>query len=248
MNKNYFFQANQLNDTEIKVLKSIIRHLEQDDKKVTIAQVAEENFVSTGFIFKMCKRLGFHGYSDLIFHLSRDRAEEEEAVSKELATLIDNYDPEEVQRFVDLLRRYREQKFFVVGAGFADIVADYFAQRLSVCGFMVMNGVNFYDYMLFRDHNKEHLKSNVEPTLLIAISQSGETESVLDNVRRAKHYGFQIVAFSKMETSSLSELSDITFLVESAEQALIAPLPNKFFGKAIIIIEEILDLYFQQLA
>lgn len=117
MNKNYFFQANQLNDTEIKVLQSIIRHLEEDDKKVTIAQLAEENFVSTGFIFKMCKRLGFNGYSDLIFHLSRDRAEEEEAVSKELATLIDNYDPEAVQRFVDLLRRYREQKFFVVGAG-----------------------------------------------------------------------------------------------------------------------------------
>ena len=40
-----------------------------------IQQIASENYVSSTFIIKMCKRLGFEGYSELYYHLSQTVAE-----------------------------------------------------------------------------------------------------------------------------------------------------------------------------
>ena len=57
---------------------------------------------------------------------------------------------------------------------------------------------------------------------------------------------FQIISFTKMENSTLAGLSDITFVVDSARQALISPVPNPFFGKVILAMEELLGIYFKK--
>ena len=85
-----------------------------------------------------------------------------------------------------------------------------------------------------------------DKTLVIAISQSGETDTVLNDVRRAKQNGFKIISFTKMENSTLAGLSDITFVVDSSRQALLSPVPNPFFGKVILAMEELLGIYFKK--
>ncbi len=245
MSSSYFFLTNQLSDVETGIITSIINHIEQGDKKVSIAQIAAENYVSTAFIVKMCKRLGFNGYTDLFYNLSHSGQNAMLRRPYDLNVLIDNYSETLVARFLDYLHQYREQKFFVVGAGFAEISADYIAQRLSVCGFMVYSRVSFYDFMLFRDGNSQAMQTNIEPAILIAISQSGETDLVLNSVRRARQNGFKVVSFTKIGTSTLAQSSDVTFLVDSDHQALISAVPNPFFGKVILIMEELLGLYFQ---
>lgn len=246
MGANYYFLTNQLNEVETGIVTSIIRHIESGERKVNIAQIANENFVSTAFISKMCKRLGFAGYTDMVFQLSRQHDETAPQSAFDPESLIDNYDPEAVERFLDCLRRFHNRNCFVVGAGFADVTADYITHRMAICGFPVFNRVHFYDYMLFRDNNRNPIQSNIEPSFLIAISQSGETDMVLNDVRRAKQNGFQIISFTKMENSTLATLSDITFVVDSARQSLISPVPNPFFGKVILIMEELLGIYFKK--
>lgn len=246
MNKNYFIFTNQLNEVETGVVTSIVNHIEKGEKKISIAQIAAENYVSTAFIVKMSKRLGFNGYTDLVYNLAQRRDADAVQGAYGLESLLDNYDEDEVRRFLKLLRENRERKMFVVGAGFADVTANYIAQRLSVCGFMVYAFVHFYDYMLFRDNYNDPLQNNIEPAILIAISQSGETEQVLSNVQRAKQNGFRVVSFTKMENSTLAQLSDLTFVVDSATQSLTSAVPNPFFGKVILAMEEMLGRFFHK--
>lgn len=212
-----------------------------------IQQIASENYVSSTFIIKMCKRLGFEGYSELYYHLSQTvAASEGSAAAVRLRDLIDNYRDGMEADFCRLLGRFREQKIFTDGRGFSDLVAAYIVQRLAVCGFMVFNQVHFYDFMIFQQEQGQ-MVTNIAPSLMIAISQSGEAEPVLNDVRAAKQRGFQILSFTKREDSTLSRLSDLAFVVGGARQTLMGGIPNHFFGQVILVFEELMGVYFQSL-
>ena len=245
MGNNYFFLTNQLNEVETGVVTSIIRHIENGEKKINVAQIAQENYVSPAFLVKMGKKLGFNGYTDMVYNIAQSRKAELSSGPYGLETLVDNYSEELVERFVDYLREFNDRKIFVIGAGFANITADYIAQRLSTCGFMVFTRVHFYDFMVFNDANGDPLQNNIEPAVIIAISQTGETDVVLRDVRKARQNGFKVVSFTKMEGSTLAGLSDLSFVIDGAQQTLISALPNPFFGKVILALEEMLARFFK---
>ena len=71
MGDNYFLLTNLLSEDERKVITGIAAHIERGEKRVGIQQIANENFLSMTSIVKMCKRLGFDGYSELYYYLSR---------------------------------------------------------------------------------------------------------------------------------------------------------------------------------
>lgn len=246
MGNNYFFLTNQLNEVETGVVTSIIRHIENGEKKINVAQIAQENYVSPAFLVKMGKKLGFNGYTDMVYNIAQSKKAELSAGPYGLETLLDNYSEERVECFLDYLRQFRDKKMFVIGSGFSNISADYIAQRLSTCGFMVFDSVHFYDYMVFQDDSSDELQNNIDPSLIISVSQTGETESVLRDIRRAKQNGFKVVSFTKIGSSTLAGLSDLTFIIDGAEQTLISALPNPFFGKVILTIEEMLAKYFSE--
>ena len=243
MGDNYFLLTNLLSEDERKVITGIAAHIERGEKRVGIQQIANENFLSTTSIVKMCKRLGFDGYSELYYHLSRQLASSGDRKAENLKSLIDNYDDALVERFCALLRERRSGKMFTTGEGFSNIVGAYIAQRLSICGFMVFNNVHFYDYMLFRDAH--HLSDAAEaPPVMFAVSQSGETEPVLNDVRHARQNGHKIVTFTKRSDSTLAQMSDIVFVVDGSRQTLAGSLPNSFFGHVILAFEELVAFYF----
>lgn len=70
MGDGYFLLTNLLSEDEKKVITSITAHIERGEKRVGIQQIASENFLSTTTIVKMCKRLGFDGYSELYYYPS----------------------------------------------------------------------------------------------------------------------------------------------------------------------------------
>lgn len=141
MGDNYFLLTNLLSEDERKVITGIAAHIERGEKRVGIQQIANENFLSTTSIVKMCKRLGFDGYSELYYHLSRQLASSGDRKAENLKSLIDNYDDALVERFCALLRERRGGKMFTTGEGFSNIVGTYITQRLSICGFMAFNNV-----------------------------------------------------------------------------------------------------------
>ena len=198
MSNKYYLFTNQLTEEEHRVIVSIVKHIENGARRVGIQQIADENFVSTSFIMKLCKRLGFGGYSELFYSLSQRVSE---GAPRRCRRRCRGWWIITTRRLwpgsAGCWARITTKKLFVVGAGFADFVADYIVQRLGVCGFMVFNRVHFYDYMLFRRSADGRMVTNIEPSFIIAISQSGETDMVLHDVQQAKEHGFQVVSFTR---------------------------------------------------
>ena len=94
-----------------------------------------------------------------------------------------------------------------------------------------------------REELQGEMVPNIEPSLIIAISQSGETDTVLNDVKRARERGFKVLSFSRRTESTLAKLSDILFVVNTSKQTLISEVPNSFFGKVILAFEELLGIY-----
>ena len=79
---------------------------------------------------------------------------------------------------------------------------------------------------------------------MFAVSQSGETAPVLNDVRHARQNGPKIVTFTKRSDSTLAQMSDIVFVVDGSKQTLAGSLPNTFFGHVILAFEELVAFYF----
>lgn len=244
MGDGYFLLTNLLSEDEKKVITGITSHIKRGEKRVGIQQIAGENFLSTTSIMKMCKRLGFDGYSELYYYLSRQfDSHGEERSTENLKSMIDNYSEELAVRFCRLMDQSRQAKLFTTGEGFSNIVGTYIAQRLSICGFRAYNNVHFYDYMLFQEAHQRAVRD--ETAVMFAVSQSGETEPVLNDVRHAKQHGHRIVSFTKRGDSSLARLSDLVFVLDGSKQTLAGSLPNPFFGHVILLFEELVAQYFE---
>ena len=90
-----------------------------------------------------------------------------------------------------------------------------------------------------------HLQDGQDaPPVMFAVSQSGETAPVLNDVRHARQNGHKIVTFTKRSDSTLAQMSDIVFVVDGSKQTLAGSLPNTFFGHVILAFEELVAFYF----
>ncbi len=111
MGDGYFLLTNLLSEDEKRVITSITAHIERGEKRVGIQQIANENFLSTTTIVKMCKRLGFDGYSELYYYLSRQfNSHGQDRSAENIKSLIDNYSDELLDRFCGLLDQSRRAK------------------------------------------------------------------------------------------------------------------------------------------
>ena len=116
--------------------------------------------------------------------------------------------------------------------------------EMTLGGFMAFSNVHFYDYMIFQEAQQS--ADADENDIMFAVSQSGETEPVLNDVRHAKQHGQKIISFTRRSDSTLAQLSDLVFVVDGAKQTLAGSLPNPFFGHIILIFEELMARFFSQ--
>ena len=111
--------------------------------------------------------------------------------------------------------------------------------------FIIYNNVHFYDHMLFcTAHNLTD--EEAAPSVMFAVSQSGETEPVLNDVRHARQNGHRIAAFTRRADSALARLADLVIVVDGSKQTLAGSLPNPFFGHVILAFEELVAYYFER--
>lgn len=71
-------------------------------------------------------------------------------------------------------------------------------------------------------------------TIVIAVSQSGETADVLEGVKKAKERGSKIVAITNVENSSLARIADYTFYLNCGPEIAVAS--TKAFTSQLVVL------------
>ena len=219
MNIHHITDKHDLNDLE----KQIIRYMELNSlnlKSIGIRQMAKDNFTSTSIIYKLCDKLGFEGYSDMIYHLT---------------TIKDNQEIDENQyiqykeSFLSLINQ--SKRIVVFGLGFSTSIADYMHQRLTLKGYQSLCALH-----------TEMLQNNLDSnTVFIIISHSGKTLHLTDLLQQLKTNNIPIISFVGQKKCRVADLSTLAIPVGDYDSfSYDLNKRNTFFGECIVAFEHLL--------
>ena len=172
----HFSQQHLLNETEHKVLSCILNAIEQGDTKINIRMIARQAYVSTTTVVKLAKKLGYQGYSAMIYSLRHSVDEEQKpAEGIELTSILDPVNEPAIDMFVELLLKHQNNCIFIIGLGFSTIASSYFMRRLATLGFLAYDG-----------SPSDMMRREDTPSLCIFFSKSGETKDLINIAQYAR--------------------------------------------------------------
>lgn len=219
-----------LNETEHRVLTCILDAVEHGDAKTSIRAIAQQSYVSTTTIIKLSKKLGYQGYSDMMYSLRRHvQAERDTAAGIDLSSILETVDTACIDAFADEILRCRDRCIFIVGLGFSTIASSYFMRRLATLGILAYDGSPV-----------DMMRGGEQPSLTIFLSRSGETRDLTDIAAHARGINHKILTITAHGDSTLARMSD-RFLVVRTGGSVAYNVPDFFIGRSIILFEYILS-------
>jgi glucosamine--fructose-6-phosphate aminotransferase (isomerizing) len=151
------------------------------------------------------------------------------------------------------LKEINEQRLTVVHAGRQDEAAmKKFCETLAGAKdiYITGSGTSYHSALIFKhmlvrfgkiraetvvsSEAKDSLASMDDNSVLVAISQSGETADVLDSVRLAKNQGAKVLSIVNVTTSSLARMSD-AFLSTNCGPEIGVAATKSFTGQLALI-------------
>lgn len=230
MNIENLIEKYQLNDSEARALRFMDQNKE-GLKKIGIREVAKHAYVSTASIVNMSKKMGFSGYSELVFSL--------QPTTVSLAPSSDKLvTAEEIRQFSQLLNKYREKRMMVLASGFSQNIANYMSESL-----------NLYGFRATANSHLEFLRENQsDEILIIMISNSGNTQRLVELADVAKKHQMETIAFVGDKKSKIADLASLTISTETYSPRTIQEfVPNLFFGTTLNQFEILLHVALKKL-
>lgn len=204
----------QLNDSEAEVLRFMKKN-RQSLKTIGIRDVAKASYVSTATIINMAKKIGYSGYSELVFALGNSQSD---------IAMPSTFSDEEKAAFIDLLSEYRDKRIMILGSGFSQNLANYFSESL-----------NLYGFRATANSHLEFLRQQVQQDiLLVIISNSGDTVRLAELAKMANDHHIDVIAFVGQKNSKIGSLATLTISTETYTSQRISDYqPNLFFGTTL---------------
>ena len=219
----YFDYANEkhLTEAEKDILLFLIRK-KLENETLSIRAAALELFVSTTTIIRLCKKLGFSGYSEFIYHLNLkasklvdNDAEYIEDIHQPLIETVnvfkqhfeqtfDSLNEKSIERFLSVIKE--NNRIYFYGAGFSTLFSNYLAKKLELFGYYISNSSTSDSRAIFLNNIEKY-------RLLIIFSRSGNTAKVVEKVEIAKERGLTTILFTGNSKSSTANIADIVFTV-----------------------------------
>ncbi|HPR81400.1 MAG TPA: SIS domain-containing protein [Enterococcus sp.] len=162
----------------------------------------------------MLEKIGFASYNDLVFSFQNERTPSSFQLVSE----------NKIQQFTHLLTTYKDKRILILGFGFSQNLAEYFAESFNSTGFQASA------------HNSlELVKTAIEnETLLIVISNSGETYHLIELMQTVTEHNLEVIAFVNAWYSLVSSSVRLTI---SSDPSSIRPfqefVPSLFFGNTL---------------
>jgi DNA-binding MurR/RpiR family transcriptional regulator len=202
----------QLNNSD--VLRFMWKN-RQSLKNLGIRDVAKASYVSTATIIQMAKKIGFTGYSELVFSVGNQRHS---------MTLPKICSDKEKETFIRLMSDYQDRRMMILGSGFSQNIANYFSEALNLHGFRAT-----------ANSHLEFLRENVQSDILLfIISNSGDTVRLAELAKVANDHHIDLIAFVGEKNSKIGNLATLTISTETYTPKRISDYqPNLFFGTTL---------------
>ncbi|MGL4976636.1 MAG: MurR/RpiR family transcriptional regulator [Cetobacterium sp.] len=195
-------QTREIKDKLTKTDEEILDFLEKNFSRIpdiTVLQFCKEAYTSQGSINRLCKKLGFTGFSDLKFSIKEDILEKTHSKRESITNtlyFIENINMKEGKNLAKVLKK--NPKILLYGLGASKITATYLQRQLLYLGFQVI----FI--------SEEKMLENFNNFILLIISSSGETLRVKHVAKNFKDRGNKVVSITK-KGSYLDEVSNSSF-------------------------------------
>lgn len=201
----------QLTDTETSILKKILIDPEKS-LEMSVREIASENYSSPATVVKLAKKMGYTGYTDMVYRLyfmqkNLNNKDENSLSSIFNSDLFSEISEISVETFVDLLAVAKKQnlRIYLTGSGFSKTIAEYICMKLLVNGFDC----------IFTDLFAVYEQESDREAIVVLISQSGETGNIIKIAQRAKKNNHTIVLFTGEKETTLTDLADVSFIIKN---------------------------------
>lgn len=186
---DYIVKKHRLNSLEKDILTSIQEKILKQEK-ISIREVAKINYTSTSVIYNCIKKIGFNSFTDLIFYIKNSKTEVDIDDDLTLPIKILTSNPDSLIMFLSV--------------GIANNVTSYMNERITLIG----------RRSIANTHLQLLNKNLTNDTVLIVVSESGETDSLLDMIKEANSNNIPIISFVGKSNSSIAKLSTFSFELE----------------------------------
>ena len=186
---DYIVKKHRLNSLEKDILTSIQEKILKQDK-ISIREVAKINYTSTSVIYNCIKKIGFNSFTDLIFYIKNSKTEVDIDDNLTLPIKILTSNPDSLIMFLSV--------------GIANNITSYMNERITLIG----------RRSIANTHLQLLNKNLTNDTVLIVVSESGETDSLLDMIKEANSNNIPIISFVGKNNSSIAKLSTFSFEIE----------------------------------
>ena len=202
--------SNKLNDSEKQIVQFVLNN-PKDCSRLSLAKLAKKLYVSESAIFRLCKKLGLSGYSELKFDLI------ELAQSRQKPIKIENNFARELSRVNDDVLKYFKQRDFnslyrelenagtvyIYSTGWQqELIAQYLAHELFVVGKHATVLPSALDEL--KAASRFAKKSDV----LFIISFTGNNKTINEEITKLELVNdkFRCVSFTNMKQNKLASL------------------------------------------
>ncbi|MGL5087921.1 MAG: MurR/RpiR family transcriptional regulator [Fusobacteriaceae bacterium] len=195
-------QTRELKVNFTKSEESILDFIEKNFSEIpkySVIRLCEEAYASQASINRVCKKLGFKGFSELKYWIEHDIKKMKSSKSSNINNTffyIENINFGGIPNIVEILKNNR--KILIYGLGASEITALYFQRQLLYLGFQAIVV------------NEEKMIEQFEDFILFILSSSGETLRVKHVANSFKDKGKVVISITKFQ-SSLHEISDSAF-------------------------------------
>ena len=233
MDFEYFSTKYNLSTVEQSILRYLYHNID-DLKKIGIRKVAQDNFTSTTTIYKLCKKLNFEGYSDMIYHICYSSREVETEPIVDVYTNASIEVNNNLDAFSAILDKSKNKLIMLLSVGISQTIANYINERFAINGFRSIS--NTHLQLLTPEHK--------EDVLLVVISNSGETESLVQIATLAHDIGIEIISFVGTKDSTIANLSTIPIIIQGKDHfGFLQNPPDTFYSELLLIFECFISNY-----
>lgn len=199
-------QIADLNETELIIYHYVIKNMEKITK-MSIRELSQDSYVSTATILRFCRKMGCEGYSEFKLKLKLFNEKTEiPGIDNEMDMIIQFLElskskefKEKIIQAVSCIKNANNISF--LGIGTSGVLGKYGARFFS--------NIGYYSQYIDDPYYPAPI-NKIEHNVLIALSVSGETKEVIDQLKMYQSKHSTIITITNRPNSTIDKIADIS--------------------------------------